>query len=214
MAPLIVDLSRLDYDLHVDLGFYEVQKSGGSVRACGVHACCDCGCHVVLESCLMICLVYVQLGLAAACSLVQLLTGVGVEKWVALTGVVCPSGLVTEVGGYEGKLRMAAEADHIEVLVLPRADHAGAQAIVARQGWSGRVRLIPVSDMEEVIRVVFLQSVRDYAEPPGKQGTVLLVPLGRGKVLIRSVIFRAQRFCLRHECCNLTLGGWWLRRPW
>lgn len=109
-----------------------------------------------------------QLGLAAACSLVRLMTGVGVERCVAMTGSVSPSGLVTEIGHLEGKMRWVAEADDIEVLVLPHANLQEAQGIVAQHGWSQRLRLLPVGDMEEVVRLLFLQSVRGVADPPGQ----------------------------------------------
>lgn len=115
-----------------------------------------------------------QLGLATACSFVRLMTGVGVERCVALTGVVSPSGLVMAVGGLEGKLRVAAEADDIEVVVLPRINYEHAQILLNMHGWSERVRLLPVSDMEEVLRLLFLQSI--HAEPPGARSEAASVP--------------------------------------
>lgn len=75
-----------------------------------------------------------------------------------------------EVDGLEGKPSVAAEAEETEAVLVPQANYEEeAQAIAVRQGQSVRVRVMPVGDMEGVLRLAFLQSVRDDTGPhPGE----------------------------------------------
>lgn len=107
-----------------------------------------------------------------ACSLVRLITGLGVETCVAMTGEVSLTGAIDAVSGLEGKLRFAHESERIEVVVLPRDNLREAEALVEQHGLT-KIPLMPVTSMEEVIRRLFLQSVDDM------QGTAGLI-LSRG----------------------------------
>lgn len=57
-----------------------------------------------------------QVGLATACAFVRVMSGIGVETCVAMTGEVALSGVVGGVGGLEGKLRFAHSSPHIKVV--------------------------------------------------------------------------------------------------
>jgi ATP-dependent Lon protease len=74
-----------------------------------------------------------------------------------MTGEVALSGVVGGVAGLEGKLRFAHSSPHIKVVVLPRDNLAEAEELVHKYGLS--IRLLPVSHMNEVIRLLFLSSV-------------------------------------------------------
>lgn len=99
-----------------------------------------------------------QVGLTAACTFVQLLTGVSVEPCVALTGEVVLTGAIKAVSGLEGKLRAAESNEQIRVVVLPESKYEQARGLVRQHGWSS-LTLVPVRHMSQVIRLLFLSSV-------------------------------------------------------
>lgn len=57
----------------------------------------------------------VQIGLAAACSFLQAFTGIGVERFVMMTGRVTLAGQILGVRGLEGKLACAHACKQVKV---------------------------------------------------------------------------------------------------
>lgn len=96
--------------------------------------------------------------MAAACAFVKLLTGLGVEMSVAMTGIVCPSGAILGVGGIEAKLAYAhSKKERYKVVVLPQANYEEAVHWIEEHGWS--IELLPVSHMGQVLAHLHLRSV-------------------------------------------------------
>lgn len=102
--------------------------------------------------------------------MVRLMTGLGVEDGVAMTGELSLSGVISKVSGLEGKLRFAHSSERIQVVVIPRDNLAEAQALVAQHGLSN-LRLLPVGHMWEVVRLLFLGSVHAQQQPAGRSDT-------------------------------------------
>jgi ATP-dependent Lon protease len=103
--------------------------------------------------------------------MVRVMTGVGVEPCVAMTGEVTLSGAISGVSGLEGKLRYAHSSPRIKVVVLPRDNLAEATALVHKYSLNS-VRLLPVSHMQQVIRLLFLGSVGAIGGTSSPQGVV------------------------------------------
>lgn len=108
----------------------------------------------------------VQLGVAAACAFVKLLTGIGVEDSVAMTGIVSPSGAIRGVGGLEGKLGYANSTERYKVVVVPEDNREEAQYLIQEHGWS--IKLLPVSHMGQVLAHLHLRSVTEGTTAIGK----------------------------------------------
>lgn len=158
-ARPVVDLRSLDYDLHVDMGYYEIRKSGCSVRA---WVCPCVNAHPLMQQ---------RWSASLSCiGRVLLAASVGGAGGGVLAGATGDGRGRGEAGGANGRRVSkrpadrgggAAEEEDIELVVLPRENYDEARAILERHGWSGQVQLVPVTDMGEVLRLVFLRSVRD-----------------------------------------------------
>lgn len=106
-----------------------------------------------------------QIGLAAACAFVRLMTNVGVESCVAMTGELSLRGAVNKIGGLEDKLRFAHSSPHISVVVIPRDNYKEAVELVRKHDLSS-IQLVPVGHMLEVIHHIFLRSVTQGTRAP------------------------------------------------
>lgn len=100
-----------------------------------------------------------QLGVAAACAFLKLVTGIGVEMCVAMTGVIAPSGAILRVGGLEAKLAYANSRERYKLVVLPEENLEEARHWVEEHGSS--LKLLPVSHMGQVLAHLHLRSVTE-----------------------------------------------------
>jgi len=119
-------------------------------------------------------------GVAIACSLVSWLTGKPVHTDTAMTGGITLAGLVSAVGGDQGKL-LAAHRVGIRGILLPAADQMDLATLDSRV--RDELECIPVKNLQEVFAAAFAPADSAWAlqSCPACSITSLVLDAVRGR---------------------------------
>ena len=101
-------------------------------------------------------------GVAVCTSIVSLLTGIPVNKEVAMTGEITLRGRVLPIGGLKEKL-LAALRGGVKIVIIPKDNEKDLSEIPAnvKKG----LKIIPVSRVEEALEVALIQPLRPIFWP-------------------------------------------------
>ncbi|MDR0952693.1 MAG: endopeptidase La [Elusimicrobiota bacterium] len=122
-------------------------------------------------------------GIAICTALISLLTNVPVKKGLAMTGEITITGRVLPVGGIKEKF-LAAYRENIKTILYPKANEKDVSEIPEQV--RKELTLIPVSHMDEVIKIVFGKA------EPSKVATKKVVKKPAKKVVKAAVKAKAK----------------------
>jgi len=112
-------------------------------------------------------------GIAILTAIYSAITGKAIDNKIAMTGEVSIRGNVKPVGGVPVKIRAAAQAGAERVLIPVENDQ--------EQFESGKIQVLPVSRVEEVIRLSLYPTGGEGSLPSVQAGSELLTASGSGK---------------------------------
>jgi len=116
-------------------------------------------------------------GITMAAALISALTKRPVDKDVAMTGEITLRGRVLPVGGVKDKCLAALRAK-IQTIIIPERNMKDLKEIPAEM--RKRIKFVPVSHMDEVLKVVFKQKGRASRKAPASK-TPLKKKAGAGR---------------------------------
>lgn len=105
-------------------------------------------------------------GIAMYTTLVSVLTKIPVRKDVAMTGEITLQGRVLPIGGLKEKL-LSALRGGIKTVIIPKENEKDLEEIP--QNVKTGMKIIPVSDVKEVIKIALSKSVKPLKETPKKK---------------------------------------------
>ncbi|MFQ5464731.1 MAG: endopeptidase La [Thermodesulfobacteriota bacterium] len=116
-------------------------------------------------------------GITMAAALISALTKTPVDKDVAMTGEITLRGRVLPVGGVKDKCLAALRAK-IQTIIIPERNQKDLKEIPAEM--RKRIKFVPVSHMDEVLKVIFKQKGRASRKAPAAK-TPLKKKAGAGR---------------------------------